>query len=243
MKCVKVERIAAGLAMKLADIVISEIVEPEYEDPIKLKYSRMRLPIALRFIDLDKFKIVKPINERIYDVGFIARLEQEKGLLEFLCAIKLLHMEGYKLRVFMGGGGSLLGYAKKFLSENKIDAGVLDYIPHREVPRVLNEIKILVLSSKKEGVPTILLEALACGAIPVASKVGGIPWLFNTGGVGILLDSPTCASICRALKILLMLKDAELENLSNKGRKFIERYLSLHSAIKRYRVLKALIDD
>jgi glycosyltransferase involved in cell wall biosynthesis len=239
----EIEKISVGFAMKLADIFISEIMEPEYEDPIKLKYSRLRLPIALRFIDLDKFKIIKPINERVYDVGFIARFEQEKGLPEFLCAIKLLHMEGYHLHVIVGGGGSLLEYSRKFFSEHKIEARVLDYIPHHEIPRILNDIKILVLPSKKEGVPTILVEALACGVIPVASKVGGIPWLFNIGGVGIPLNSPTCVSIYKALKTILMLDEAELKNLSNKGREFTEKYLSLHSAIKRYRVLKVSIND
>ena len=239
----KLQSITTVLALKLADVVISEIIEPEYEDPLKLRYSRWRLPIALRFVDLDKFKMVKPINERTYDVGFIARLEQEKGLPEFLCAIKLLYMEGYYLHVLVGGGGSLLEYARKFFSEHKIEARVLDYIPHHEIPRILNDIKVLVLPSKKEGVPTILVEALACGVIPVASKVGGIPWLFNIGGVGVPLDSPTCVSIFKALKTILTLDEAGLKNLSNKGREFAEKYLSLHSAIKRYRVLKVIVDD
>jgi glycosyltransferase involved in cell wall biosynthesis len=238
----EIEKISAGFAMKLADIVISEIMEPEYEDSVKLKYSRLRLPIALRFIDLDKFKIIKPINVRVYDVGFIARLEQEKGVLEFLCAIKLLHMEGYRSRVLVGGSGSLLRYIKRFFSENKIDARILDYIPHSEIPRVLNEIKILVLPSKKEGVPTILLEALASGVIPVASKVGGIPWLFNTAQTGMLLDIPSCNSVYNALKSLLNLPLNELSEISRKGRLFAEKYLGLDRAISRYRVLKAVTD-
>jgi glycosyltransferase involved in cell wall biosynthesis len=239
----KLERISTILAIKLADVVISEIIEPEYEDPLKLRYSRWRLPIALRFIDLDKFRIVKPINERTYDVGFIARLERKKGLPEFLCAIKLLYREGYSPRIIVGGGGSLLEHTKKFLSENKIEARVLDYIPHNEIPTLLNDIKILVLPSKKEGVPTILLEALACGVIPVASKVGGIPWLLNSADTGILLDKPTCLLLYRALKTLLTLNTSEMEKLSDKGRRFIEKYLSLQSAIMRYRALKVITDD
>jgi glycosyltransferase involved in cell wall biosynthesis len=240
---VKLQRVSTILAIKLADVVISEIIEPEYEDPIKQRYSRVRLPIALRFIDLDRFKVVKPINERTYDVGFIARLEREKGLPEFLCAIKLIYIEGYSPRVIVGGGGSLLGYTKKFLSENGIEAKVLDYIPHNEIPMILNDIKVLVLPSKREGVPTILLEALACGVIPVASKVGGISWLLNTANTGILLDKPTCLFLYRALKTLLTLNTPEMEKLSNKSRRFVEKYLDLQSATMRYRILKVIADD
>jgi glycosyltransferase involved in cell wall biosynthesis len=241
LEIMNIQTVFTILSLKLADVVISEVVESRYEDPIKLKYSRLRLPIALRFVDLERFRIVKPINERTYDVGFIARLEPEKGLPEFLCAIKLLDMEGRRLRIFIGGGGSLLEYTKKFVYKN-IDTTIRSYIPHREITRILNEIKIFVLPSKREGVPTILLEALACGVIPIASKVGGIPWLLNTAGVGVLLDSPTCTSIYRALKTLLTLDYVELKKLSNRGREFIERYLSLHSAIKRYQVLKEVIN-
>jgi len=227
------------LAVKFADIVISEVSDPLYEDPIKLRYARLRLPIALRFIDLDKFRVIKPINRRVYDIAFIARLEPEKGLPEFICGIKLLYKEGLKPRILVGGEGSLLSLAKEALKN--LDVKLVQYIPHKEMPNVLNDVKILVLPSKKEGVPTILLEALACGVIPVASKVGGIPWVIEKAQTGLLLNTPSCNSIYRALKVLLALKPNELERLSIKGRTFAEKYLSINGAINRHALLKKLL--
>jgi len=234
----KISDIAWIVAVKLADVVISEVIDPLYEDPIKLKYARLRLPIALRFIDLDKFRITKPINKRVYDIAFIARLEPEKGLPEFICGVKLLYREGLRPRILVGGSGSLLSLAKIALKD--LDARPIQYISHKEMPNVLNDVKILVLPSKKEGVPTILLEALACGVIPVASKVGGIPWLLKTARTGILLNKPSCSSIYQALKCLLTLEPPLLEEISRRGRLFAEKYLSLGSAIVRYRILEEL---
>jgi len=232
----KISTIAWILAIKFADIVISEVSNPLYEDPIKLRHARLRLPIALRFIDLDRFKIIKSINERAYDIAFIARLEPEKGFPEFICGIKLLYKEGLRPRILVGGSGSLLSLAEKALKN--LDAKLLKYIPHEEMPNVLNDVKILVLPSKREGVPTILLEALACGVIPIASKVGGIPWLLKTARTGILLDKPSCSSVYQALESLLTLEPQLLEEMSRRGRVFVEKCLSLNSAINRYWILK-----
>jgi glycosyltransferase involved in cell wall biosynthesis len=142
----------------------------------------------------------------------------------------------------VGGCGSLLGFTEKFLNENKIEAEILDYSPHREIPMVLNDIKILVLPSKREGVPTILLEALACGVIPVASKIGGIPWVLNTARTGVLLDAPSYRAIYSALELLLILSTEDLNEMSKRGMLFIKKYLSLEKAINRYRILKTMIN-
>jgi glycosyltransferase involved in cell wall biosynthesis len=227
------------MAIKLADVVITEIIDPVFEDPIKLKHARTRLPIALRFIDIERFKVLKTINERKYDIGFIGRLEPEKGLQEFIRAIKILYVKGYDPHVLIAGGGSLINLARKV--SNEINATVLSYVPHNQMPGLYNEVKILVLPSKKEGVPTVLLEALACGVIPVVSKVGGIPWLIQKANVGIIMDDPCYKSIYSALEYLLNLKPEELENLSQKSRKFIENYFAINKAIARYSVLREIL--
>jgi len=226
-------------AIKLADVVITEIIDPAFEDPTKLKHARTRLPIALRFIDIERFKKLKTINERKYDIGFIGRLEPEKGLHEFIRAIRILNAKGYNPHVLIAGGGSLINIAENFL--NKINATVLSYIPHNQMPDLYNEVKILVLPSKKEGVPTVLVEALACGVIPVVSKVGGMPWLIQKANAGIMLDELYYKSIYNALEYLLNLKPEELEDISQKSRKFIEDYFAINKAIRRYSVLRKIL--
>lgn len=71
------------------------------------------------------------------------------------------------------------GFLKETVSENLKKIG-LDYVlwgnvPSSEMPLFMNCIDVLVLPSKNEGLPLVTLEAIACGANAVGSKVGGIP--------------------------------------------------------------------
>ena len=235
----KISDVGYMFVIKLADVVITEIAVPSLEDPIKLKHAKMRLPIALRYIDTEKFKVNKPIEEREYDIGFIGRFEPEKGLYEFIAAILMLRTKGYNPRVLMAGGGSLFSLAKKY--ESKLNATILSYVPHNRMPELYNNIKILVLPSKKEGVPTVLLEALACGIIPVVSRVGGMPWVIQRAKVSTVLESVSPESISKALERLLNLPHKILNEMSWNGRKFVENYLTLDKAIVRYNILKKLL--
>lgn len=232
-------RLVFALAIKLADLVITEIVDPRYEDPIKLKYSRLRLPIALRFIDYQRFNIKKPIIERKYDIGFVGRLEPEKGIREFVLAVKNLYTKRQNIRILIVGSGSLTNFVRKSLSGLHVD--IFSYVPHNKMPEVYNEIKFLVLPSKKEGIPTVLLEALACGVIPVVSKVGGMPWLIQKAGVGVVLQDTHFKSIVKILEYLLSLSSKELCGISHKCRIFIEKHFMLTDAVNRYLILTKIL--
>jgi len=225
------------LAIKFADVTLTEIVDVMYEDPVKLKYSKTRLPIALRFIDTEKFTIIRPISERPYDLGFVGRFEKEKGLHDFVIAIKMLYGRGMKPHVLIVGSGSLAYFMRKNLQELN-NVKIISYVPHKEMPDIYNKIKILVLPSRKEGVPTVLLEALACGVIPVVSKVGGMPWLIQRVGVGVLLDNFSSKFIVNALEYLLSLGLEELNEMSQRCSRFIKEHFTLDRAVARYKLLK-----
>ncbi|MEM4490596.1 MAG: glycosyltransferase family 4 protein [Desulfurococcaceae archaeon] len=229
--------IAHMLAIRFADVTLTEIIDASCEDPVKLKYSKKRLPIALRFIDTEKFTIIRPIAERPYDLGFVGRFEKEKGLHDFVIAIKILYSRGIKSRVLIVGSGSLAHFVRKELQELN-NVKIMSYVPHREMPDIYNKIKILVLPSRKEGVPTVLLEALACGVIPVVSKVGGMPWLIQRAGVGVLLDGFGSRFVVNVLEYLLNLSSEELNEMSQRCSRFIKEHFTLDRAVARYKLLK-----
>lgn len=66
----------------------------------------------------------------------------------------------------------------------------LGSVPHADMPELLNAADVLVLASEFEGLPTIALEALACGTPIVAPPVGALASLVVPGITGWLFPNP-----------------------------------------------------
>lgn len=62
---------------------------------------------------------------------------------------------------------------------------------------------LLVLASEREGMPNVVLEALACGTPVVATAVGGVPEVIDSDTMGRLVSERTPAALARAITALL----------------------------------------
>lgn len=72
------------------------------------------------------------------------------------------------------GDGKLRDSLQNRLQEFDVDSVLWGNQPVERMPEFMNAIDVLVLPSKNEGLPLVTVEALACGANVVGSKVGGI---------------------------------------------------------------------
>ncbi len=71
----------------------------------------------------------------------------------------------------------------------------LGHVGRSQMPALYNGVEVLVLPSSNEGVPMVLLEALACGTPVVASEVGGVHQIVQHGTNGFLLHDPSSQAI------------------------------------------------
>ncbi len=82
------------------------------------------------------------------------------------------------------------------------DLGIREYCVFesatRDVASWLRSMDIFVLPSVSEALSNALMEAMACGCAPVASRVGGNPELVEHSHIGLLFDSgsPTQLALC-----------------------------------------------
>ncbi|MGH2635731.1 MAG: glycosyltransferase family 4 protein [Actinomycetota bacterium] len=79
---------------------------------------------------------------------------------------------------------------------------------HEDVVLALARAAALVLASDYEGLPHVVLEALACGTPVVSPPVGGVPEVVTDGKSGLLVPDASVGSLMRALRRIL--EDGEL---------------------------------
>ena len=116
---------------------------------------------------------------------------------------------------------------------------MLRWIPHDELPEYLNELKLLVLPSYTEGLPNIMLEAMACGTPVLATPVGAIPDVINDGENGFILESNNPEYI--AENAIRALNYPNLDKIVKNARELVEKEITYEGAVERYRkILKEL---
>ena len=87
------------------------------------------------------------------------------------------------------------------------DVEILRAVPNEEILCRIGQARVMVLASRCEGVPRVLIEAMAAGVPVVASNVGGIPSLIQDGVNGLLFPSGDAVALAACLRRLLSDED------------------------------------
>ena len=158
---------------------------------------------------------------------FAGRLEAGKGVDKIIEALRILNERKDTYSAFVLGEGS----QKKCLQDLVVKRHMQDVIsfagaiPHNQLRDFYNMADVLLLPSEREGIPMVVLEALACGTPVIASDQGGIPGLLRDGRNGHIAKELSPVYIARAAQELLAL------NLDRYGvAKSVEGHSSDHHA-------------
>lgn len=129
---------------------------------------------------------------------FVGRLVPVKGLDVLIDACAELARSGLRFRLCLVGDGPLRGSLEQRAARHGL-GGKAQFCgprPHGQLPDWFRAADLFVLPSWSEGLPSVLLEATACGTPFVASRVGGIPEI--AGPVGSRLVPPGDAHLLAA---------------------------------------------
>ena len=203
------------------------------------RYHHKLHPWGARYVDTRKFSVEKPYRKRDNVVGFVGRIDAEKGIDKLSEVAKELP-DDIKFR-FVGDGD----YREKL--ENKLSTEIKNgkvemtgWVNHDNVPTELNNLKLHILtSSPTEGLPTIILESFACGTPVYATPVSGVPDVVKENETGYLMHDTDVDTVVD--RITEAFRNQELDKMSEKCRKKIEENYSYPEAVERYRkILRSL---
>lgn len=105
-------------------------------------------------------------------VLFLGRVEPAKGVLDLVRALA-----GTPARLVVAGEGSALHRVRREAARLGVTLETVGWIGGEAKWQEFARAELLVLPSRSEGLPIVLLEALAAGCPALATPVGAVPWL------------------------------------------------------------------
>lgn len=172
-----------------------------------------------------------PVDAKV--VGIVANFAPVKDHALFVEMARLLSQRRNDIHFVMAGKGPLIHDIGTRLKRYGLQDVVTGLTTISELPDVYGMLDVCVLTSKSEGFPNVVMEALASGKPTVAANVGGIPELISDGVTGTLVGTRNPEDFANAVETYL--DDSELaRRTGERGQAFVREHLSLKSMIESY---------
>jgi colanic acid/amylovoran biosynthesis glycosyltransferase len=135
----------------------------------------------------------------------VGRLAPEKGQALLLDAMADLHREGLQARLLLVGDGPDREWLEHRAAELGIATSVefAGWVDQTKIASLYVESDVCVLSSLAEGIPVVLMEAMAMEVPCVAPRITGIPELIEHGVDGLLFAPADVEDLAQQLRMLL----------------------------------------
>ncbi|GAA1474484.1 glycosyltransferase family 4 protein [Corynebacterium felinum] len=190
--------------------------------------------ISLQYnaLELERFPYHKPptLSEPL-EIAAVGRLVPKKGFGALIEAVAIVKAKGIPVKVSLGGAGELKEELEQKISDLDLDDTVtmLGPLNQEEVRELLRRSHVFVApcvpgaDGNVDGLPTVILEAMACGTPVIATSVTGIPEVIRHDDTGILLEPGHVPALAQALENFARGTIDGL-SLSRNARKFVEKH-------------------
>jgi len=143
-----------------------------------------------------------------YDILFVGRLTQAKGVDILLKAIEILKNKYNKhLNIAIVGDGPLRENLNNLAVQLRVNNEVKFLGIRKDIIKLMNSAKIFVLPSRWEGLPMVILEAMSRGMSIIATGVGGIPEVIENEKEGMLISPGDPQALAQTINELLENKE------------------------------------
>ena len=171
-----------------------------------IKYGIPILEIRGASIDFEKKRRELGILNNDPVIGMISCLKPQKSPLDFIKASIKIYEKEPRVNFLLVGDGALRAKCERLLARTKLNGRFIFTGWRRDIPEILEVMDMMILTSKWEGMPISIIEALCKGRPVIATGVGGTPELIKDGVTGFITKPGFYEEV--AEKVLKMLKDS-----------------------------------
>lgn len=180
---------------------VNDMNWPGTKKKIRLIYNGIR-PIEFFEKDEARKKLLPQLKDRLW-IGAISELHKNKGVDLLIEAFSKISNQFESAILIVCGKGEERKKLEKIIEKNNLKSKVflLGYVENAQ--RYLKAFDIFVLPSRTEGLPYVILEAGLAGLPTLASEVGGIPEIIESGKNGLLFTPGEKEDLTKTLQDLL----------------------------------------
>lgn len=174
----------------------------------------------------------------------VGRLVEKKGFPDLLHACRHLKQRGYRFRCAIYGDGPLRAELERMIEQLGLtdEVALAGACTQDQLVRIYQRASVFALTpfvtddGDRDGVPNVLIEAMACGLPVVSTSVGGIPELVLHDQTGLVAEPHEIESIAALLAVLL--DDRErCARLGSAARRFVTDQFDLAVSARRLAAL------
>jgi len=187
---------------------------------------------------LDQPYVPLPSEPRFVSVG---RLSEQKGHMLLVEAASQLAASGYQFKVILVGDGNLRGEIERLITDLRLQEyiEITGWATNLQVQQEILKAQLMVLPSFAEGLPVVIMEALALSRPIIATYIAGIPELVQPGLDGWLVPAGSVEALVEAMRSAL---ETPLEELAAMGKAGSHLVAKEHNIITEAKKLLALFE-
>lgn len=177
-------------------------------------------------IDLSHFSPQRFLRNEKFTFLLISRLITDKGILEYIEAVKKLKQKGLDARFQLLGAMDPLhkrGIQKEII-DSWIESGTIEYLgTAQDVRSFIHQADCIVLPSYREGTPRTLLEAASSSKPIIATNVAGCNQVVTNGYNGLLCNIKDAEDLAEKMTTMATFDNHKLAALGSNGRLKMEK--------------------
>lgn len=201
----------------------------------ELRVPARKIVAVYNGVDTERFSPgpePRPRREKL-SIGAVGRLVEEKDYDNLLHALALLRDRGVTFDARIVGDGPLYGRLCSLAQSLGLDGQVAFCGRRSDVPELLREFDVYVLSSRHEGLPLAVLEAMATGLPIVSTAAGAVAEVITDGRNGLVVPTGEPAALAQALARVAA-DPALAKRLANTALADVRRLYSIYGTMAHY---------
>ena len=196
-------------------------------------------------IDFSRFSNIKPLSNELRQqynipqnallIGNVAALAPHKDYFTFIDTARLLLDMGVDAYFVAIGDGELRAQLEVYSQQKGLSDRLIFTGFRNDVPLILPQLDVFLITSKTEGLGTSILDAFICQVPVVATRAGGIPELVQHNYTGLLANVQDAVALADAVKTLAS-KPILKKQLIDNATQFVQTFSKAQTALQTYQI-------